>query len=78
LDAALKLIEQRKIIPLHPSLIKAWGAIYGYTSDGGIRHGLKERQPGPDLDDAMYVVVSCSAMVSYLIALAARAGVRVG
>jgi len=78
LDAALKLIEQRKIIPLHPSLIKAWGAIYGYTSDAGIRHGLKEGQSSIELEDALYVVVSCSAFISYLIALAARAGVKVG
>jgi hypothetical protein len=78
LDDGLKLLQSRKIIPLRPSLNRAWGAIYGYASDAGIRHGLKEGQAGPDLDDATYVVVSCSAVVSYLIALANKAGVKVG
>jgi hypothetical protein len=39
---------------------------------------MKDGQARPELADAIYLVVSCSAFVSYLIALAARVGVKVG
>ena len=77
LDAGLKLIESRKLLPLHPSLVRSWGALYGYTSDAGIRHGLKDGQASVGLDEAVYVVVTCSAVVSYLIAVAAKTGVPI-
>jgi hypothetical protein len=77
LDKALKLIGSRKMISLHPGLVEAWGATYGYTSDR-VRHGMKDGQSSIELKEALYLVVSCSAFISYLIALANKAGVKVG
>jgi len=40
----------------------------GYTSDkGGIRHGLKEEDHNVDIDEARFMLVTCSAFVNYLI-----------
>lgn len=53
-------------VATHPALIKAWKAMYGYTSEeGGLRHGGDEIA---DVDQALakYVLVTCSAMVAYL------------
>lgn len=76
LDAGLKLIDSRRLLPAHASLIKSWGALYGYASDAGVRHGRNVGQPDLALEDALYFVVSCSAIVSYLIALARKTGVQ--
>jgi hypothetical protein len=79
LGEGLKLMGSRKLLPAHPSLIASWSALYGYTSDvGGVRHAMKDGQRDLALEDALYVVISCSAIVSYLIALAGRAGVKLG
>ena len=41
--------------------------IYGYTSNGdGIRHALLE-EDSLEYEDALYMLVSCSAFVNYLI-----------
>jgi hypothetical protein len=72
LDGGLKLLEKRKLLPLHPSVLRSWSALYGYTSDAGIRHGMIEGQADIGLDDAVYAVVTCSAIVNLLIALAAK------
>lgn len=76
LDAGLKLIGSRKLLPIHPSLLASWGALYGYTSDAGVRHGLRDGKPAVTLEDALYLVVSCSAIVSYLLAHARKAGLE--
>ncbi len=76
LDAGLKLIESRKLLPVHSSLLKSWGALYGFTSDAGIRHGMQDGQPAVALEDALYLVVTCSSIVSYLISLAHRARLK--
>jgi hypothetical protein len=72
---ALKTIERGRKIALHPALNDAWQRIYGYTSDeGGVRHGLKgDSKVG--LAEATYMVVTCSAIVSYLLELANRQGI---
>jgi len=52
---------------LHPAIKKAFGYMYGYTGDkGGIRHALME-ESDLDVDDAKYMLVTCSAFVNFLI-----------
>lgn len=61
-------------LPVHPAIIRAWGAMYGYTSDaGGIRHANIN---GEEVDAAMavYLLVTCSAFVNLLAKVAASDG----
>jgi AbiJ N-terminal domain 4 len=74
LGSALASIERSKVVQLHPSLREAFTKLYGYTSDaGGIRHALKD-EPDLDIEDAVFMLASCSAFVSYLTAKASKAG----
>jgi len=51
---------------LHPALVKSWKSLYGYASDeDGVRHG-SEDVPSVDQATAVYVLVTCSALVSLL------------
>jgi|ERR1019366_2689753 hypothetical protein len=61
LGDALKMIHN-----LHPALSKAFNQLYGYTSDAsGIRHSLID-EPNITYADAKFMLVACSAFVSYL------------
>lgn len=72
LGSALKKLRAAGI-EIHPALEKAWLALYGYTNDkGGIRHAMLDEATLTQAD-ARYMLVSCSAFVSYLVALAADA-----
>lgn len=54
-------------LTIHPALKGAWSKMYGYTSDDdGIRHGGIEAA-NADQALAKYMLVTCSAFVSYLI-----------
>ena len=54
-------------LSIHPALKGAWSKMYGWTSDAdGIRHGGIEAAKA-DQALAKYVLVVCSAFVSYLI-----------
>jgi len=76
LGQALKLLKQNKI-EIHQALEKSFSNLYGYTSDAdGIRHALLE-DPNLDFEDAKFMLVSCSAFVSYLIEKAAKAGIKI-
>ncbi|WP_341935326.1 hypothetical protein MRBLWO14_000971 [Microbacterium sp. LWO14-1.2] len=58
-------------LPVHPAIVKAWGAMYGYASDaGGMRHA---NIGGEEVDAAMavYLLVTCSAFVNLLTKVAA-------
>lgn len=69
LGDCLKLLGDRA--GLHPALRDALSKLYGWTSDAeGIRHALMDT-PKLDLDDARFMLVVCSAYVSYLLAKAA-------
>jgi len=73
LGQALKRLTDRGL-KFHPALEKAWGSLYGYTSDeDGIRHAMLEEST-LTLADAKYFLVSCSAFITYLIELARDAG----
>lgn len=61
-------------LTIHPALKGAWSKMYGWTSDAnGIRHAGIE---AADADQALakYVLVTCSAFVSYLIEEGRKAG----
>ncbi len=54
---------------------EAFSRLYGYTSDeGGIRHAMQE-DAKCDFDDAKYMLVTCSAFVSFLVAKAGKHGI---
>ncbi len=67
---ALKVIDSQA--PLHGALRSAFEKLYGYTSDAeGIRHALLEENR-LEQEDAIFMLVTCSAFVSYVIAKRAR------
>lgn len=64
-----------KRISIHGGLVGGMNAIYGYTSDAdGIRHPILDDGSVVDLTDAKYMLVSCSAFVSYLVSKGREAG----
>ncbi|HEY1721709.1 MAG TPA: hypothetical protein VGG27_10720 [Magnetospirillaceae bacterium] len=69
LGKALKQLDD-KGIKLHPALRDAFSKLYGYTSDSsGIRHALLDEET-LTYQDALFMLVTCSAFVNYLQALA--------
>ncbi len=75
LGDALNKIERAGKIKLHGALRQAFSSLYGYTSDAnGIRHALLD-EPNLNLEDAQFMLVSCSAFVNYLFPKAVKAGV---
>ncbi len=57
----------RGISDLHPSLKSGLSALYGYTSDeAGIRHALTDDSSPVSYAEAKFMLVACSAFVSYL------------
>lgn len=56
----------KKVREVHPAFSKAFGVLYGYTSDAsGIRHALTD-EATVTYADAKFMLVACSAFVSYL------------
>ena len=65
LGKALNLIDKK--YQIHGALRKAFSSLYGYTSDsGGIRHKLLEDDITVDLEEAKFMLISCSAFINYL------------
>ncbi len=65
LGTALSIIEKQ--YQIHGSLKSAFMSLYGYTSDaGGIRHKLLEDDIMVTMEDAKFMLVSCSAFINYL------------
>jgi hypothetical protein len=68
LGDALKVLKN--YLPVHPALVNSWSNLYGYASaEPGVRHGAGADAPTVTNADAMYMLVTCSAIVSYLIEL---------
>ena len=68
-DATLgkALSEIEKKYKIHGALKSAFSSLYGYTSDsGGIRHSLLEDDITVTMEDAKFMLVSCSAFINYL------------
>jgi len=75
LAKALTAIEKGGVLHIHGSLAEALNKLYGYASDqGGIRHSMVEGEAPPERDDAVFMLVVCSATVNYLRSTAARSG----
>jgi len=63
---ALKELRSRG---LHPALAGVFGQLYGYSSDeSGVRHALLD-EGKTGAAEAHYMIVSCSAFISYLMRL---------
>lgn len=75
LGQTLKEIDKKITIP--ESLKQGYMKLYGYgSSEGGIRHGGNSSQNLPNLEEAKYMLVSCSAFVNYLIVKSDKAGIK--
>ncbi len=75
LGDALTAIEKQAKIQIHSALKNGFSSIYGWTSDAqGIRHALLD-EPTLTFDDANFMLVSCSAFVSYLLSKCADSGI---
>lgn len=73
LGAGLKKLKQAGV-SIHPALETAWSKMYGWTSDAsGIRHAGVDAADA-DQTIAKYMLVTCSAFVSYLIEEGRKAG----
>ena len=68
LDKALKKLESKGVI-FNSQMKKGLENLYYYTNDGstGIRHALMDDKNAPTVDEAIFMLVSCSAFVNYLI-----------
>lgn len=56
----------KRVRNLHPAMSKAFSSLYGYTNDAsGIRHSLTD-EATITYADAKFMLVTCSAFVSYL------------
>jgi len=66
LGAGLKKLKSAGVA-IHPALEGAWSKMYGWTSDAeGIRHAAID-EADADQPLAKYMLVACSAFVSYVI-----------
>ena len=66
LGTALKKLEDSGV-HIHGAMKNAFSSLYGYASDeNGIRHGGIDFTNAP-VEDAKYMLVSCSAFINYLI-----------
>jgi hypothetical protein len=75
LGKALKKLKDKNI-SIHTTLELAFLKLYAYTSDaGGIRHALSDESQ-PNNEDAIFMLVACSAFINYLKAKSIKAGVK--
>ena len=59
--------------PLHESIRRGLTHLYAYTNQpDGIRHALIEDSREVTVDDARFMVITCSAFANYLVAIAAK------
>ena len=66
LGSALRVIEKSGNIEIHNALRNGFLNLYGWTSDDeGIRHSLMD-EPTLSQEDAIYMLVTCSAFINYL------------
>lgn len=75
LSEALSEIEKSGKVNIHKALKTGFNNIYGWTSDAeGIRHALNE-EPTLEFEDALFMLVSCSAFIKYLLSKKERANI---
>lgn len=72
---AVNKLKDGKSIGLHPALAESFKNLYGMASNvPGIRHG-KPGESSVEREDAIHMLVTCSAIVNLLTAKADRAGI---
>lgn len=74
LGDALNVIKKEGKLQIHPCEIEVWHKHYGYACEVA-RHG------GPEIinidqEDALYMLVSCSAFINYLITKCNKTGIK--
>jgi len=73
LSSALDSIERTGKVKFHKALKNGFSSIYGWTSDDqGIRHALQD-EPTLDSEDAIFMLVACSAFINYLLVKSTKA-----
>lgn len=76
LGTALTEIEKAGNLQIHGALRSGFSSLYGWTSDDqGIRHSLVDA-PSLFQEDAVYMLVACSAFVNYLYAKTLKVGLK--
>lgn len=66
-NSALKFLENKESIGIHPALCLAFHNLFGWASDEqGVRHGSITKSTNCSLAEARFMLVSCSAFVNYL------------
>ncbi len=76
LGKALNRFERDRTVGLHPDLKEGFSKLYSYTSEAdGIRHSLMD-QANLDIEDAKFMLASCSAFINYLVSKASKGGIR--
>jgi hypothetical protein len=73
LEDALKKVGPTAV-PVHPTIKDAFRKLYAYAGDVA-RHGLMGSD-NLDVEDARYMLVTCSAFINYLVVKANKAGIR--
>lgn len=77
LGDALSKIQKDGKVQIHKALHSAYGNLYGYTNDAdGIRHSLMD-ETNLDIEDALFMLTSCSAFVNYLVEKVAKSGLKI-
>lgn len=65
LGKTLNKIDKSNKLP--EALKSALHKLYGYTSDAnGIRHSLTENEREPTMEEARFILITCSAFINYL------------
>jgi len=77
LGKALNKLES-KGLNLNKQLKSGFDKIYAYTNDkdNGIRHAIVSEPIEPDFADAKYMLISCSALINYLVTKAEKIGIK--
>jgi hypothetical protein len=77
-DELGKAIKKLKtLLPIHGALEQGFIKLYGWTSDeDGVRHAMMD-DSNLDQEDALYMLVSCSAFINYLITKANKLGIEI-
>jgi len=76
LDRALSTLDSK--LNFHGAFKAGLLSLYGYTSDSdGIRHAILD-EPSVGFDEAKFMLVSCSALINFMLAKSIAAGLILG
>lgn len=76
-DLSIAFKKLSSMMPIHGALKQGFLSLYGYTSNGdGIRHAMMD-ESNLDQEDALYMLITCSSFVNYLISKANKLGIKI-